>query len=418
MTRKLRRNYSLSVVTPFIVILILLIAAGVLAQTSGAGQRTGKASVLLAPAGPSAPAQAELPLSPWTGAGSSAMSRTQTKRHGTHPMDGNPLGFFLAGTYPSGGHQPWRLAVGDVNGDGKPDIVIANDCWEQGACYMEGSVTVLLSNGDGTFQPAAPYWSGGGEAMAVAIADVNGDGKPDLLVANYYAPGDGAVGVLLGNGDGTFQPAVAYDSGTPGAWTVTVADVNGDGKPDLVVGSFDSFESAVSILLGNGDGTFQGAQLCCYNVTGLSAAAADLNGDGILDLVSAVPCSSGCNGEGSVAVQLGEGNGTFQWTVQYDSGGRRPLSVAVADVNGDGKPDIVVANNWSNTVGVLLGNGDGTFQPVVTYGSGGNAPSSVVLADMNGDGKLDIVVANRSPSGGGSGGLVGVLLGNGSTKDV
>ena len=116
MTRKLRRNYSLSVVTPFIVILILLIAAGVLAQTSGAGQRTGKASVLLAPAGPSAPAQAELPLSPWTGAGSSAMSRTQTKRHGTHPMDGNPLGFFLAGTYPSGGHQPWRLAVGDVNG--------------------------------------------------------------------------------------------------------------------------------------------------------------------------------------------------------------------------------------------------------------------------------------------------------------
>ena len=222
--------------------------------------------------------------------------------------------------------------------------------------------------------------------------------------------------MLLGNGDGTFQPVVAYDSGAPGAWSVTVADVNGDGKPDLVVGNFDGFESVMSILLGNGDGTFQGANACCWDANGLSAAAADFNGDGILDLVSAVPCLGTCIVDGSVAVQLGEGNGAFQWGLQYDSGGWRPMSVAVADVNGDGKPDLVVANAGSNTVGVLLGKGDGTFQSVVAYGSGGkegDGTSSVVLADMNGDGKLDVVVANRSPSGGGSGGLVGVLLGKG-----
>jgi hypothetical protein len=140
------------------------------------------------------------------------------------------------------------LAVADVNGDGKPDLVLANNCAIGGStgCPEEtGVVGVLLGNGDGTFQAAVAYGSGGYTAGgsghgSVAVADVNGDGKPDLVVANECGnnrdcPAYGTVGVLLGNGDGTFQSAVAYGSGGYDANSVAVADVNGDGKPDLVV---------------------------------------------------------------------------------------------------------------------------------------------------------------------------------------
>jgi hypothetical protein len=188
-------------------------------------------------------------------------------------------------------------------------------------------------------------YDSGGIADSVAIADVNGDGKPDLVVANYCVPGNcpnATVAVLLGNGDGTFQAAVTYDSGGYAQTSVAVADVNGDGKPDLVV----------------------------------SNQCTDSN----------------CRSEGVVGVLLGNGDGTFRSVITYDSGGYSGYSVAVADVNGDGKPDLVVANECANsncgsdgTVAVLLGNGDGTFQAAVTYDSGGWDPLSVTVADLNGD---------------------------------
>ena len=126
------------------------------------------------------------------------------------------------------------MAVADVNGDGKPDLLVTNEC--SSGC-TNGSVSVLLGNGDGTFQTAVSYGSGGEYALSVAVADVNGDGKPDMLVANDCASGctNGLVSVLLGNGDGTFQTAVSYSSGGVDAWAVAVGDMNGDGKPDLVV---------------------------------------------------------------------------------------------------------------------------------------------------------------------------------------
>ncbi|MGD0179230.1 MAG: FG-GAP-like repeat-containing protein [Terriglobales bacterium] len=329
---------------------------------------------------------------------------------------GNGDGTFQAAvTYGSGAYYASSVAVGDVNGDGKPDIVVTNELNSK----YQGVVSVLLGNGDGTFQAAVPYYSGGYCADSVAIADVNGDGKPDLVVANSSENGNqgctsgiavGAVGVLLGNGDGTFQEAVTYSAVLQGSNSVAVVDVNGDGKPDVVVADLCGGGcGAVSVLLGNGDGTFQAA--VSYNSGGYEAysmAVDDVNGDGKPDLLVANLCGSdGCGSSngGNVGVLLGKGDGTFQKVVTYGSGGFFATSVAAVDVNDDGKPDIVVANscdqvypNCSNgLVGVLLGNGDGTFQTAAIYDSGYYA-LSVAVRDVNGDDKPDLVVVDQCAS--------------------
>src|SRR5208282_1401257 len=162
MTREFSRNDSLSVVAPFIAVLVLLIAAAVLAQVPSAGQTSGKANAVLAPAGTSVLAQAERPLSPWSGAGSSHVSREHTKRHDARATDKSPHLFLPAVTYDSGGEQASSVAVADVNGDGKADIVvtICGGCHGPPRIGHSGSVGVLLGNGDGTFRPAVTYDSG------------------------------------------------------------------------------------------------------------------------------------------------------------------------------------------------------------------------------------------------------------------
>jgi hypothetical protein len=322
------------------------------------------------------------------------------------------VSFQPAAAYSSGGSGGTSIAVADLNGDGKPDVVVAN-CIASGtvSCGAEGIVGVLLGKGDGTLQPVATYDSGGVGATSIAVADVNGDGKPDIVVTN----GSGTVAVLLGKGDGTFKPAVTYNAGYYPAG-VAIADVNGDGRPDLVVATFDG---AVAVLLGNGDGTFKPVVTYGAGLQEITAVAvADVNGDAKPDIVVAYACGSSCPG-GAVGVLLGNGDGTFQPPVIYLSGGNLSYSVAAVDVNGDGKPDIVVANlcALSNTycessmgngaVGVLLGNGDGTFQAAVSYDSGGGYAWSIAAADINGDGKPDLLVANTNS------GTIGILLGNG-----
>jgi len=294
---------------------------------------------------------------------------------------GNGDGTFQAAVRYDVGPSPSSVTVGDFNGDGKLDLVAANS--------GSNDVSVLLGNGDGTLQAAVTYSVGpvGTSPFSVMSGDFNGDGTLDLVAANT---GSNNVSVLLGNGDGTFQAAVSYPAGS-GPRSVTSGDFNGDGKLDLAVtwASQSGASSGVSVLLGNGDGTFQAA--VSYSVgpfgtsTPFSVTTGDFNGDENLDLVTA-------NNSNSVSVLLGNGDGTFQAAVRYPAGDG-PRSVTTGDFNGDGKLDLAVANERSNNVSVLLGNGDGTFLSAVNY-SVGTSPSSLTSGDFNGDGKPDPVVAN------------------------
>jgi hypothetical protein len=420
------RRYSLSSSCLFVILISML----VLAQSSRAplgNQRNGL---------PNAQEQhpGVLPNLPRPQGAPVAQRRT---RAAEAPASTSGSIFDSVVTYGSDGFEAVAEVVADVNGDGKPDLLVLNVC-AFGCSPYSSVVGVLLGNGDGTFQPAVTYETGGANAFSMAVADVNGDGKPDLLVANISVGNNATptLGVLLGNGDGTFQPVVANDPLGYSAYAVAVSDVNGDGKLDLVVANLcpdvNCKHGVLGVLLGNGDGTFQPA--VNYDSGGwetTSVAVADVNGDGKPDLLAVNwLCNSNCH-YGSVGVLLGKGDGTFQPVVAYGSGGYDAVAVAVADVNGDGKPDLLVANDWCTLTslnagaGVLLGNGDGTFQPAVTYCSGGVsdgvAPSeSVAVADVNGDGKLDLLMANYCPSidpiNGGctaADGSVGVLLGNG-----
>jgi hypothetical protein len=310
---------------------------------------------------------------------------------------------YAAGPIPASdtvGPNPYSVATSDFNGDGFPDLAVAaSNCpASPPAC----GVAIILGNGDGTFQPPTQYSTGNStDPRSIVVGDFNGDGKPDLAVANYLA---NTVSVMLGAGDGSFGSPTDFSVGSEPT-SVATGDFNGDGKLDLAVTNFDS--KTVSVLLGKGDGTFTQAPNSPYTVGNgpIAVAAADLREDSKLDLIVID------EGDNNVTILLGNGDGTFTVQPNPPTVGGNPLSVVAGDFNGDGIPDLAVADFLSQEVSVLLGNGDGSFQAAKPYPTGAN-PQSIVAANFNGDSKLDLAVTS-TPSQGSPGNVVSLLLGNG-----
>ena len=289
---------------------------------------------------------------------------------------GNPT------NYPVG-TQPGAVATGDFNHDGKLDLAVANTA--------SNNISILLGNGDGTFQTTMNY-AVGQDPVSIAVVDLNLDNKLDLAVAfsGNNPPGPtGGVSLLRGNGDGTFQSATTVASSDYPTGIAT-GDFNNDGKPDLAV---SNGVASVSVSLGNGDGTFQSVN---YNVTGIAASVVvgDFNGDNKQDLAVTTGFSVGSEvRNGNASVLLGNGDGSFQPAVETSLGGGA-WSGAVGDFNGDQKLDlafIIKPNVFAPPAeAIALGNGDGTFGSRQNIG-GADFASSVMVNDLNEDGAPDIV---------------------------
>jgi hypothetical protein len=302
----------------------------------------------------------------------------------------------------------FSVATGDFNGDGIADVVVG----QSGNSGSTG-VVVYLAKGDGTFYPGVSYGTSS-QMRFVAVADFNGDGKLDIAATDVQA---GIVQIFLGNGDGTFNTGAAYATDTgvsPAPQNVVIGDFNHDGNMDLAIANPNT--SSVGVLLGHGDGTFAAA--ASYPVTNyfpLSIATADLNGDGYLDL--AVTAYS--DGPPAIGILLANNDksGTFQAVSYYNVDGE-PNYVTFGDLNGDGKPDMAVTLyagfTYPGTIEIALGNGDGTFKTGVDYpsssldgGLSNTDPADIQMVDLNGDGNLDLVYINSEA------GAVAVMLGNG-----
>ena len=297
---------------------------------------------------------------------------------------GNGDGTFQPKTdFSVGNNQAFDLATGDFNGDGRPDVAVVN----------QTTVTIMLNDGSGSLAPAGTL-TVGNSPVAVAVADFNGDGNADLAVTNSST---NTVSIFLGNGDGSFSAKRDFPtSPTPGK--LVVADFNGDGIMDLAVTGGATAGSRINILLGNGDGTFRAGNLLLTFDFPVSLTAGDFNGDGITDLAWVV---AGAGSQSQVQFVLGNGNGTFGPLNTMPLGGFPGGAIRSADINGDGVADLVViagnvSSPQSGDVVVYVSNGDGTFQSPMVFAAAGFSTFGVV-ADFDGNGLPDIAVVTPDP---------------------
>jgi len=288
------------------------------------------------------------------------------------------------------GTTPSSLISADFDNDNKLDIAVADS---------DGGIYVLQGNGDGTFHVDPIISVAGSGPWDLAVGDFNGDGKLDLACVNQTS---NTVSIFLGNGNATFngegffQPPATIAT-NPGPSQIAVGDFNGDGILDLAVANFGGFMGdTVSVFIGKGNGTFQPKVDYSTNLAPLSVVTADFNGDGKLDLAVAASCgsSSPCGRPGVVSILLGNGDGTFQNHTDYPAGWF-PYTVIAGDFNGDGKLDVAVTDLDSNQVTILSGAGDGTFQNLGALSTTAS-PVGLLAADFNRDGNMDFAVGTGS----------------------
>jgi hypothetical protein len=301
-------------------------------------------------------------------------------------LDGNGDGTFqLAESIPVG-QGPIALAAGAFEGNGNTDLAVADS--------GSGDVTILVSNGSGSFAALAPIALPAGSTPSAIVAGDFGTGQVDLAVVDS---GLSEVDILQGDGTGTFQVTSSVEvASNPGA---IVAGDFGNGRTDLVVA--DENTNTVSVLLGNGDGTFQAAINTATGTTPLDLVAGDFNRDGRTDV------ATGNAGSNDISVLLGKGDGTFEGTIANHVG---PVTSAAVtgDFTGNGNLGLAVVNAGSNSVTILPGNGDGTFQQSTTVAlPAGSGATTAVAGDFNRDGRLDLAVSEPGL------GAVAILLGNG-----
>lgn len=323
-----------------------------------------------------------LAVADWNGDGKLDVANTNVGANTVSVRTGNGDGTFNAVTTVNVSSAPGQLAVGDFNGDNRPDLAVAR--------IVDNLVMILLGNGDGTFKVAgAPVYSTGSGASSIGVGDLNGDMKLDLAVAGDYMPG--TVTILLGNGDGTFKAA------TPSVVTVgalpqvaELRDMTGDGKLDLI--ALNTSSNSVSLLPGKGDGSFAAGAAAAVGMRPLFMIVRDLNGDRKLDV------ATGDLDSNVVSIRLGDGLGGL--------GGAAPsstlpladvLAMDTADFDGDGVTDLAAAAYRTGTLSVLSGKGDGTFvTPASNTFALNTQAHSMAVADFNGDKIPDVIATSNN----------------------
>jgi hypothetical protein len=288
--------------------------------------------------------------------------------------------------------HPTALVAGDFNGDGRADLAVVHQDASAPNDHPAWVVSIYLGIGDGTFRALPASYAVGDSASAIVAGDFDGDGHLDLAVANA---GSNDVSILLGNGDGTFRAGPRRFAVGERPSALVAGDFDGDHRLDLAVANAGSND--VSILRGKGDGTFTAAGRYAVKSAPSAILAGHFRGDKApLDLAVANHDGNpdGSN-DGSVSVLLGNGDGTFQDQVEYVVGSG-PVALVTGDFNGDGVPDLVAADGGDNDVHVLQGNGDGTFQNVLSATLPGES-SALVTGDFDGDGTTDLAATAGAP---------------------
>ncbi|HZS11004.1 MAG TPA: VCBS repeat-containing protein [Nitrospirales bacterium] len=283
--------------------------------------------------------------------------------------------FYLFASYPVG-KNPTSVTTGDFDGDGFTDLITTN--------IGNNTLSVLFGNGDGTFKDHVQI-AAAREPRALTAADFNHDGVTDLAVA---CSGSDQVAIFYGGQNGTFGIGPRYGlHRTP--ISIASGDMNGDGRADLAVALRND---KIKILLGVADGTFQDGPQYEYGDTPTSVAVSDLNQDGRLDVV----VTNGGPMSNAVSIWLGNGDGSFREPTDYKTG-KRPLAVGFADFNNDAKTDLLVINGEMDTFTVFLGNGNGTFQDGKESGADAG-PVFGLARDFNGDHYADVAIVNIQSS--------------------